>query len=196
MTALVVAAFLAVSSPGRAAERGSQAPSLAGGSTNLQAAVAQGALPGLDAVRLDAIAPLLTEAIKAKQLPGAVVVVGRGDQVFYERAFGERAVEPSHEAMTVDTVFDIASLTKVVATTTSVMILLEEGKIRLNDRVSTFIPGFERYGKGGITVRHLLTHVSGLRPDLDMTLEFDSYDEAIARAVEEVPTSRPGERFV
>ena len=70
--------------------------------------------------------------------------------------------------MTPEMIFDLASLTKVVATTTSVMILVDEGEIGLNDRVSTFIPGFERYGKANITIRHLLTHVSGLRPDVDL----------------------------
>ncbi|HEX7486709.1 MAG TPA: exo-beta-N-acetylmuramidase NamZ domain-containing protein [Vicinamibacterales bacterium] len=149
-----------------------------------------------DAARLGRIADLVNEAIAAKRTPGAVVMVGRGDEVAYERAFGNRSIEPDIEAMTLDTIFDLASLTKVVATTTSVMILVEEGRIRLNDRVATHIPGFERYGKGDITVRHLLTHVSGLRPDLDMSMEFASYDEAIARAIEEIPASAPGERFV
>jgi uncharacterized protein YbbC (DUF1343 family)/CubicO group peptidase (beta-lactamase class C family) len=154
------------------------------------------AASGLDAARLERIAPLVEEAIRAGHLPGAVVVVGRGDQIVYEKAFGRRALEPTPEPMTLDTIFDMASVTKVVATTTSVMMLIEDGKVRLSDRVASFIPGFERYGKGDITVRHLMTHVSGLRPDLDMSLEFDSYDEAIARAVEEVPTSKPGERLV
>lgn len=152
--------------------------------------------PLFDTARLARIAPLVNDAIAARQTPGAVVVVGRGDQVVYRQAFGNRAVEPAVEPMTLDTIFDLASLTKVVATTTAVMILVEEGRIRLNDRVAVHIKGFERYGKGDITVRHLLTHVSGLRPDLDMAMEFESYDEAIARAVEEVPTSAPGERFV
>ncbi len=98
--------------------------------------------------------------------------------------------------MTLDTIFDLASLTKVVATTTSVMMLVEQGRIRLNDRVAAYIPGFERYGKGEITVRHLLTHVSGLRPDVDLADLWMGYETAIALAVDEVPTSRPGERFV
>jgi uncharacterized protein YbbC (DUF1343 family) len=149
-----------------------------------------------DAARLARIADVVNEAIAAKQAPGAVVMAGRGSQVGYRQAFGNRAVEPGVEPMTLDTIFDLASVTKVVATTTSVMILVEEGRVRLNDRVAAFIPGFERYGKGEITVRHLLTHVSGLRPDLDMALEFASYEEAIARAIEEIPTSAPGERLV
>ena len=152
--------------------------------------------PGLDVSRLELIAPLVNDAIAAKWLPGAVVMVGRGDQVFYQQAFGRRAVEPVSEPMTLDTIFDVASLTKVVATTTCVMALVEDGKLRLNDRVATYIPGFERYHKGTITIRHLLTHESGLRPDLDMSLEFTGTAEAIARAVEEVPTSPPGHHFV
>ena len=149
-----------------------------------------------DMARLAGIASVVNEAIASKQTPGAVVMVGRGDQIAYKQAFGNRSTEPTVEPMTLDTIFDLASLTKVVATTTSVMMLVEEGHIRLSDRVASYIPGFERYGKGEITVRHLLTHVSGLRPDLDMTMEFASYDEAIARAIEEIPTSAPGERFV
>ena len=129
-------------------------------------------------------------------LPGAVVLVGRGDTVVYRRAFGQRAVAPAAEAMTEDTIFDLASLTKVVATTTSVMKLMEEGRIRLNDPVATFIPEFGKYGKAGITIRHLLTHTSGLRPDLELEVEFSGAEEAIRRAVEEVPTSPPGERFI
>jgi uncharacterized protein YbbC (DUF1343 family) len=146
--------------------------------------------------KLQAIEPLVQQAIGEKKLPGAVVVIGRGDRILYEKAIGHRAVVPAAEAMTLDTVFDLASLTKVVATTTSMMILLEEGKVRLTDRVSTFIPGFERYGKQDITVRHLMTHVSGLRPDVDLGDMWSGSEKAIELAIEEVPTSAPGERFV
>ena len=151
----------------------------------------------LDPARLALIEPLVEDAIAAGQLPGAVVVAGRGDQVLYRRAFGRRAVQSSPEAMTLDTIFDVASLTKVVATTTAVMALVEDGRLRLTDRVSTFIPGFDRYGKDKITVRHLLTHASGLRPDLDLGMPFDGGPaEAIRLACEEVPVSAPGERFI
>jgi uncharacterized protein YbbC (DUF1343 family)/CubicO group peptidase (beta-lactamase class C family) len=138
---------------------------------------------------------LVTEAMAAKSTPGAVVVVGRGDQTLYEKAFGIRATVPAPEPMTVDTVFDLASLTKVVGTTTAVMTLVEEGRLRLNDTVASHLPGFERYGKGGITIRHLLTHVSGLRPDVDLH-PWTGYDAAIELAKDEVPTSAPGEAFV
>jgi uncharacterized protein YbbC (DUF1343 family) len=142
------------------------------------------------------IGPLVEAAIARHDLPGAVVLVGRGDDVLYRRAFGQRAIAPASEAMTEDTIFDLASLTKVVATTTSVMKLVEEGRIRLSDPVAQYIPDFGRYGKNAITIRHLLTHTSGLRPDLDLEVEFHGADEAIRRAIEEVPTAPPNERFV
>ena len=158
---------------------------------------AQTASPTADSVaRFAPIAPLVEAAIGRHELPGAVVLIGRGDAVVYHRAFGQRAVRPSPEPMTEDTIFDLASLTKVVATTTSVMKLVEEGRIRLNDPVARFIPEFGRYGKSGIAIRHLLTHTSGLRPDLELEVEFHGADEAIRRAIDEVPTAPPGERFV
>ena len=83
---------------------------------------------GIDAGRLEAIPEIVEQAIAEKKLPGAVVLVGRGDRVVYQKAIGQRAVEPSREAMTLDTIFDVASLTKVVATTTSVMKLVEDGR--------------------------------------------------------------------
>jgi uncharacterized protein YbbC (DUF1343 family)/CubicO group peptidase (beta-lactamase class C family) len=149
-----------------------------------------------DSSRFDAIEPLIRNAVADRKLPGAVVLVGLGERNVYHNAIGQRAVVPSPEPMTQDTIFDLASLTKVVATTTSVMILVDEGRIGLNDRVATFIPGFERYGKANITIRHLLTHVSGLRPDVDLADSWSGSDTAIALAIEEVPASVPGTRFV
>ncbi len=146
--------------------------------------------------RFARIGELVEDAIAQHQLPGAVVLVGRGDAVLFSHAFGRRAILPASEPMTADTIFDLASLTKVVATTTSVMKLVEEGRMRLADPVARFIPEFARYGKNTITIRHLMTHVSGLRPDLELDVEFDGAKEAIARAVEEVPVARPGERFI
>jgi uncharacterized protein YbbC (DUF1343 family)/CubicO group peptidase (beta-lactamase class C family) len=149
-----------------------------------------------DLQNLELIEPLVQQAITEKKLPGAVILIGRGERTLYQKAIGNRALVPAVEPMTLDTIFDLASLTKVVATTTSVMMLVEEGKIRLNDRVSTFIPGFERYGKADITIRHLMTHVSGLRPDVDLGDTWSGSETAIAIAVEEVPTAPAGERFV
>ncbi len=164
---------------------------------NARAAAAAPRSAAADPARLAAVDAVIERAIADKQIPGAVLLVGRGPDVLYQKAYGNRALVPQREAMTLDTVFDLASVTKVVATTTSVMILMEEGRIRLNDRVATFIPDFGRHGKGNITIRHLLTHVSGLRPDLDLADDsWRSSEEAIRRACEEVPTSAPGERLV
>ncbi|HUF23443.1 MAG TPA: serine hydrolase domain-containing protein, partial [Vicinamibacterales bacterium] len=145
-------------------------------------------LPALDRV--------ITEAIAEQKLPGAVVLIGRGDETLVRKAYGHRALAPTREPMTVDTMFDLASLTKAVATTTAVMQQVETGRIRLDDRVSDYIPGFGKYGKQTITVRQLLTHMSGLRPDLDLSDEFEGRDTAIRLALEEVPQAPPGRAFI
>ncbi|MGE3472282.1 MAG: exo-beta-N-acetylmuramidase NamZ domain-containing protein [Vicinamibacterales bacterium] len=153
-------------------------------------------VPSFDTARLAEIDEVVARGIADGRMPGAVVVVGRGDSVAFQKAYGQRAVVPLAEPMTLDTVFDMASLTKVIATTTAVMQLVERGVVRLTDPVARWVPGFEKYGKGDITVRHLLTHVSGLRPDVDLGEPWKGYDAAIALAVDEVPQSPPGERFV
>ena len=145
---------------------------------------------------LDRIDDLVEEAIQAGALPGAVVLVWHRGETVYHRAFGRRVVGPAEEPMTRDTIFDLASLTKVVATTTAVMMLVDEGRLRLRDPVDRHIPGFARYDKGGITIEHLMTHLSGLRPDLPLEEEFEGHDVAIARAMDERPVALPGERFV
>jgi uncharacterized protein YbbC (DUF1343 family)/CubicO group peptidase (beta-lactamase class C family) len=149
-----------------------------------------------DASRLAEIQPVVEAAIAARKMPGAVVLVGHGDEVPYLKAFGHRALVPVREAMTTHTIFDIASLTKVVATTTAVLVLVEEGTLGLDEAVAAYIPEFAKYGKQRITLRHLLTHVSGLRADLDLPVEFEGSAEAIRLACEEVPESAPGEKFV
>jgi uncharacterized protein YbbC (DUF1343 family)/CubicO group peptidase (beta-lactamase class C family) len=97
--------------------------------------------------------------------------------------------------MTLDTVFDIASLTKVVATTPALMELFEQGKLRINDPVTAYLPEFQG-GKSDITVRDLMTHFSGLRPDLDLEPAWSGYDTGIRRAMAEKPAAPAGARFV
>ncbi len=160
------------------------------------AQVVQPQVAQFDNARLDRIPDLVDEAIAARALPGAVVSVGNQAGVVWQTVRGNRAVEPQVEPMTADTIFDIASLTKVVATTTAVMMLVEDGRLRLNERVAAHVPGFEVHDKRDITIRHLMTHTSGLRPDVDLLPEWSGYDRAIELAVAEVPTSRPDERFV
>lgn len=151
---------------------------------------------GVDLARLQEIDGLVNEAIAGRKLPGAVVLVGQGDRILFQKAYGHRALVPQREPMTLDTIFDLASLTKVVATTTSVMLLIQDGKIRLNDTVASFIPEFGKYGKERLTVRDLLTHTSGLRPDLDLAEPWTGADTAIALAAEEVLMSPAPHRFV
>ena len=97
--------------------------------------------------------------------------------------------------MTVDTIFDLASLTKVVATATSIMILVERGKVRLSDPVSLHIPELKGEGRDRITIEHLLTHVSGYAPDFDLRERWTGYDEAIKRLIKEPLRNPPGTRF-
>jgi CubicO group peptidase (beta-lactamase class C family) len=105
----------------------------------------------------------ITAAIDAGVFPGAVLLVRDGDRGFYRRAFGRRQIEPTPLAMTENTIFDVSSLTKAFATSVAVMRLVAEGKVRLDDKATRFIPNFAVYGKAPITIRHLLSHASGLR---------------------------------
>src|SRR5882724_4662386 len=137
----------------------------------------------------------IAQAIKEDRIPGAVLLVKHGGEVLRRKAYGRRAVVPRSETMTADTIFDCASLTKVIATTSSVMKLFEEGKLRLNDRVTEYLPEFQG-GKSDITVRNLMTHFSGLRPDLDLEPTWSGYETGIHRALIDKPAGPPGARFV
>ena len=145
--------------------------------------------------RLSVIDPIIQDAIRTGQVPGAVVLVWHNGQA-YRKASGYRALEPRRELMTADTIFDVASLTKVVATTTAVMQLVERGQVRLNDPVAKYIPEFAQNGKDDITVRMLLTHYSGLREDLDLAHPWQGRDTAFSMAFAEKPANPPGSRFL
>jgi uncharacterized protein YbbC (DUF1343 family)/CubicO group peptidase (beta-lactamase class C family) len=134
-------------------------------------------------------------AIKQGEIPGAVLTIGHKGQIVHRRAYGNRAVLPAIEPMTEDTIFDVASLTKVVATTSAIMKLFEDGHIRLNDPVTMYIPEFQG-GKSAITIRNLLTHFSGLRPDVDLKPAWSGYDTGIQLAAIDKPVAKPGHRFI
>ncbi len=157
---------------------------------------ASAASAAVDPARLSLIETLIRQAVRDGRLPGAVVVVGHEGEIVYERAFGARSLAETPEPMTVDTVFDLASLTKVVATTTSVMMLVEEGRLRLRDRVADHVPGFGSQGREAVTIAQLLTHTSGLAPDLPLEEAFEGTGTAIARTVALPPAAAPGERFI
>jgi len=124
------------------------------------------------------------------------VVVGHEGKIVYRRAFGNRAVDLAPAPMTADTIFDLASLTKVVATAPAIMQLVEQGRIRLRDPVSKYWPEFASRGKDPITVEELLTHYSGLRPDLDLKPGWSGYDTAMRMILNEKPIVEPGTRFI
>jgi uncharacterized protein YbbC (DUF1343 family)/CubicO group peptidase (beta-lactamase class C family) len=146
--------------------------------------------------RLAFIDGVVAEAIERKELPGAVVLVARRGGVVWRKAYGARAVVPQREAMTADTIFDLASLTKVLATATSVMILVERGRVRLTDSVSLYIPELKGEGREKITVEQLLTHRSGYAPDFDLGEPWSGDEEMLRRLYVEPLRSTPGARFV
>jgi len=137
----------------------------------------------------------MERAVEDGLIPGAVVVIGHNGQIVYQKAYGSRALIPRREPMTLDTIFDAASLTKVIATTPSIMRLFEQGQIRLNDPVTKYLPEFQG-GHSDITIRNLMTHFSGLRPDLDLKPAWSGYETGIQRALADKPAGPPGVRFV
>ena len=150
---------------------------------------------GFDAGRLQKIDAAIDQAIDREEVPGAVVVVGRRGRIAYARAAGQRAIEPKPEPMTRDTVFDLASLTKPIATATSIMILIDEGKLRLSDRMIVVLPEFDNHGKREITIEQLLRHRAGFIPDNPLM----DYEQGAAAAWQSIaqlePVSPPGEKF-
>jgi uncharacterized protein YbbC (DUF1343 family) len=145
--------------------------------------------------KLAAIDVAVAQAIAAKKLPGGVLWV-ESKGTAYHNAYGQRSVTPTVEPTTEDTIYDAASLTKVIATTTAVMQLAERGRLELDQPVAHYLPAFAANGKGGITVRHLMTHTSGLRPDLDYKPAWSGIDTAIRMACAEKPRSVPDSAFV
>ena len=151
---------------------------------------------GMSGERLSRIDGIVHSAIERNEVPGAVVLVMRRGKIVYRKAFGDRAQVPVREPMTEDTIFDVASLTKVMATATSVMILVEDGRVSLSDPASNYLPRFAKHNKGSITLLQLLTHYSGLRPDLDLNDPWQGYETAMERVYREQLLVLPGEKFI
>ena len=157
------------------------------------------------------VSKLMNDAIAAHRLPGAVVVIGQGGKVVFHQAYGSRklAGEPGldgspapAEPMTEDTIFDLASLTKCLATATAVMQLYEQGKVRFDDPVQQYLPDFNMANdpqRAKVTVRMLLTHTSGEAGDVDLKdpwgLDGADKTEGVHRALTTPLQSGPGEVF-
>jgi len=158
---------------------------------------ADGAAPGgeVDAGVLDAIDGIVEAGIASRRMPGAVVVIGHRDRVLFRRAYGSRTLHPEPRPMEVDTVFDLASLTKPIATATSIHKLAEQGRLDLDAPVQRYLPAFAASGKEGITVRHLLTHTGGLPPANSLADYADGVEEARARLLAIAPREEPGASF-
>jgi uncharacterized protein YbbC (DUF1343 family)/CubicO group peptidase (beta-lactamase class C family) len=144
-----------------------------------------------DAPALREVDSEIERAIANHKTPGGVLWIEHHGQS-YTRAYGNRALVPAVEAMTKDTIFDAASITKVVATAPSIHRLVGQKKIALDAPVKTYLPEMR---DETITIRHLLTHTSGLRPSLDLRGDWSGYDEGVRRATQETPLNRPGVIF-
>lgn len=155
-----------------------------------------------------AVSILMNNAIAQHKLPGAVVVVGHDGKVVFHEAYGNRKVagelspngSTAAEPMTEDTVFDMASLTKCLATATAMMELYDEGKYQFDDPVAQYLPAFAANGKQNVTIRELLTHYSGLPPDVSTKdswgLSAPDKAEGVKRAMESGLDNPPGTKFV
>lgn len=144
---------------------------------------------------LGTIDTIVNRAVDDHLFPGAVVVIGHDGKIAFRKAYGMRSLEPTRETMTAETIFDMASLTKPTMTALAVMQLCDEGKLNVNDAVAKYIPEFGVNGKQYITIRQLLTHYSGLLPDLDLKEQWHGKQEAFNRAFNSVLAHAPGSRF-
>lgn len=141
--------------------------------------------------KLREIDAAIEKAIAGRKIPGGVLWIERRGET-YHRAYGHRALVPRVEPMSEDTLFDAASLTKAVATAPSIWLLIARGKVALDAPAKRYLPELV---DGSITIRHLLTHTSGLRPELDLDEEWSGYEEGVRRALAETPSNRPGAIF-
>ncbi len=151
---------------------------------------------GLNASRLAAIDAVVAEGLRYERMPGCVVLVGYRGRIAWLKSYGSRQVKPDAVPMTTDTVFDLASLTKPIATATSIMLLIEDGLIGLDDPAAKYIPEFAVNGKEVITIRQLLTHQSGLLPDNSIRDYEDGRVEAFRRIHALDLRAAPGTRFM
>ena len=161
---------------------------VAGSASALSAAADQGAFAP--------IATLVETEIQAGRIPGAVVLIGRHGEVVYRRAFGQRQPGLAAEPMTIDTMFDLASLTKVVATTPAILQLVARGKLSLDAPVARYWPEFAANGKAGISVRQLLTHTSGLPAGLPLDRSWSDGAGALRRIAALRPRAPPGQQWL
>jgi len=154
----------------------------------------------LDQEKLSQIDAVVNEEIAQQNIPGAVICVGQGDEVLYWKAFGDKIIEPNKEPMDKETIFDLASLAKPIATAAAVMVLADQKKIKLDDYVRTYLPAFACRGKEEVQLKHLLTHTSGLPDYTDAAALKKQFgpicpDKVIEQICSLEAMSKPGEEF-
>jgi len=152
------------------------------------------ATPELAPAKVAEIDDAIESAVAAGRTPGGVFWIERTGRA-YHRAYGQRAIRPAPEPAAEDTIYDLASLTKVLATTPSIMLLVERGQIDLDAPVQRYIPEFTGEGRELVAIRHLMTHTSGLRPGLSLTPAWTGAVHAIQLACAEKLTTAPGAAF-
>ncbi|MBI5381123.1 MAG: DUF1343 domain-containing protein [Opitutae bacterium] len=161
------------------------------GLAGVAAFAAAAATAGLDRTKLRSLDTAINQAIEEEKLPGAVVWIEHAGAI-YQKAYGNRALVPAVEKMTADTIFDAASLTKVVAGAPALMLLVERGQVKLEATVQTYIPEFTGEGREKVTVRQLLTHTSGILADVETKTDWTGNDTAIRKACAEKLRAEPG----
>jgi uncharacterized protein YbbC (DUF1343 family)/CubicO group peptidase (beta-lactamase class C family) len=160
------------------------------------AGAADGVLEVTPAAAVQSIDDAVAAAIADNKLPGCVVTIGRRDRILFQKAYGNRQVDPDRRPMTVDTVFDLASLTKPIATATSIMVLVDRGQIGLDEPVIRYLPEFWMREKRNITVRQLLTHVSGLPAETIYEDYKHGRTDTLRRLANTALITAPGSRFI
>ncbi|MEO7113915.1 MAG: exo-beta-N-acetylmuramidase NamZ domain-containing protein [Polyangiaceae bacterium] len=152
--------------------------------------------PPLYAIPIAKIDEAVEQAIAEAKIPGCVVAIGRRDSVLVEKAYGDRQIQPFREPMTVDTLFDLASITKPMATAASLMVLVDRGLVSLDDLASKFVPELKNFGKADITIRQIMTHTAGLRADTPLDDAKLGRAEMVRRAIAAPLRAKPGERVL
>ncbi|WAR43717.1 exo-beta-N-acetylmuramidase NamZ domain-containing protein [Methylomonas rapida] len=149
----------------------------------------------IERARFAQLNEIANQEIAAGHIAGAVVLVGHKGKIVYREAFGQKSTRPHPEAMTTDTLFDLASVTKVVATSTAIMQLVERGQLKLDDAAARYWPAFGQNGKEAITLRQLMTHTSGLRAEVNGKGRWSDYQGAMQAILADKPLSTAGTTF-
>ncbi len=139
---------------------------------------------------------LINDAISRKVFPGAQLLVAKNGKVILNKCYGRFTYSPESPKVTKNTLYDLASLTKPIATTTALMLLYDQGKISLNDYVVKYLPEFDNNGKDKITIEQLLLHTSGLRAGRKFYKKYKTKDAVVKAIMNETLINEPGEKFV